>query len=188
MTVVGTGSLATLAASTPASGDEQAVVVAIISGSVTLTVAILGALATYLASKREQRRRTYSEAVRAATAWKELLYRVRRRQDDEAASIIDRFHQAQDNLSYYEAWVGAESKFMARSYKRLVSSVKDQTDDLIREAWAQGVRPVTGATLPADVHPDIHAAVATFLDDVRCHLSPWPWRKLAMVWRNRGVA
>ena len=166
---------------------ERALVVAIIGGAVALVVAIIGALAGYFAGKRQQRRVTYSEAVKAATAWKELLYRVRRRRDN-ADEVIELTHVAQESLAYYEAWVGAESKYMARSFKRLVTSVKAKTESLIQEAWKQGVRPVPGDASPEDAHPDVDADVEAFLKDVRSHLSPWPWRKLAVVWRNREGA
>lgn len=95
------------------------------------------------------------------------------------------FHKAQESLSYYQSWVGAESKHMSRSYKRLVDAVKLATDGAIREAWRDSVRTVPGDALPSDDHPDLDRAVGAFLRDVRSHLSPWPWRKVAMVWRNR---
>jgi hypothetical protein len=169
----------------PLTTDERAIIVAIIAAAVSIVVAVLGALAAFFAARRQQRRTTYSEAVRAATAWKELLYRVRRRQEGQAPAIIELFHQAQDDLSYYEAWVGAESKYMARSYRSLIKAVKDQTEAPIRAAWQDELRSVPGDAVPGDVHPDISDAVGAFLKDVRSHLSPWPWRKLAMAWRNR---
>lgn len=168
--------------------NERALVVAVIGSATAVIVAIVGAMVAYFTAKRQQRRATYSEAVRAATAWKELLYRVRRRQKGQAPAIIELFHQAQDNLSYYQAWVGAESKYMARSYARLTEAVKKPVEPLVREAWKEGIRGVPGDARPGDVHPDPSAAVGAFLQDVRSHLSPWPWRKIAMVWRNRKGA
>jgi hypothetical protein len=171
-----------------ATSDQRVIVVAILSAAATILAAMFSALAAYLASKRQQRRTTYSEAVRAATAWKELLYRVRRRQEGQAPAIIDLFHRAQDDLSYFEAWVGAESKYMRRSYLRLVVAVKAATEEPIQQAWRDPVRPQPGDAQPGDVHPDLGEAVGAFLTDVRSHLSPWPWRKVAMVWRNRKGA
>lgn len=164
--------------------SERAIIVAVIAGAVAISVSVLGALAAYLAAKRQQRRTTYSEAVRAATAWKELLYRVRRRQKGQEAAVIELFHLAQENLSYYEAWVEAESKYMGRSYKRLVRAVKSATETSIQEAWREQRRPLPGDARASDVHPDLNEAVSAFLKDVRSHLSPWPWRKVAMVYRN----
>lgn len=164
--------------------SERAITVAVIAGAVAITVSVLGALAAYFAAKRQQRRTTYSEAVRAATAWKELLYRVRRRQKGQEHAIVELFHVAQENLSYYEAWVEAESKYMGRSYKRLVRAVKSATEASIQQAWREQRRPLPGDARPGDVHPNLDPVVSAFLQDVRSHLSPWPWRKIAMVCRN----
>ena len=168
--------------------SNHALTIAVIAASASVVVSVMGALAAYMAAKRQQRRVTYSEAVRAATAWKELLYRVRRRRAGQEAGIIELFHQAQDNLSYYEAWVAAESEYMARSYARLVKAVKDVTETEIQQAWKDEIRTSLGDALPDDVHPDVSGAVSAFLKDVRSHLSPWPWRKIAMAWRNREGA
>lgn len=174
--------IATVAAD-PKSGTGPTTA-AIIAGSVALTVAVLSALSAYLAAKRQQRRVTYSEAVKAATAWTELLYRVRRRRRGQGPAIIELFHLAQENLAYYQAWVGAESPHMACSYRRLVTTVKAATEAEIQQAWQDPIRPIPGDALPNENHPDIDEAVGAFLKDVRSHLSPWPWRKLAMVRRN----
>jgi hypothetical protein len=167
------------------SESSVTLVAAVLAGFVALIVAIIGAMAAYFATKREARRITYSKAVRAATAWKELLYRVRRRNANQASDIVQLFHEAQDDLSYYQAWIGADSRSMARSYRRLVEEVKQATQEPIKKAWAEPIRPVPGDALPDDLHPDLQMFVAAFLDDVRSHLSPWPWRKLQVVWRNR---
>lgn len=167
------------------SDATKAVITTSITAGATLTVAILSLLAAYLAGKRERRRSLYSEAVRAAVAWRELLYRVRRRRAGQESELISAFHSAQDQLAYYQAWVGSDSRLMKRSYDRLVREVKAQTEDLIRSAWADPVRPIPGNAVDTDEHPDLSAAIDTFLKDVRSHLSPWPWRKLAVVGRNR---
>ena len=167
---------------------ERALLVAGIAASATITVALLTALAAYLAMKRERRREVYSEAVRSAVSWKEMLYRVRRRSEGQEQDLISRFHELQDRLAYHQAWVGSDSEYMKRSYDRLVSEIKAKTQPLIAEAWTGTIRPVPGNAWPEDVHPDLSGLVDTFLEDVRGHLSPWPWRKLAVVCRNRKGA
>lgn len=152
----------------------------------TIAVAIVGALAAYLATKRERRRLLYGEAVRAAVRWKEMLYRVRRRGKADDQDLVQRFHELQDDLSYYEAWIGAESPYMKRSYDRFVKMVKDSTQGLIQDAWAIPPRPDPTQTPPDEEHPDLSRHVDAFLKDVRSHVSPWPWRKLAVRWRNRS--
>lgn len=164
---------------------DNSVLVAVIGGLATVCVAIIGVVVTYLASKRERRRQIYGEAVRWALSWEGLLYRIRRRTEDEAGSIIQRFHEVQDQVTYQRAWIASESRYMARSYDRLVEDVKRATEDLIREAWSGRVRPVPGNALPDDKHPNLSDATDRFMRDVRSHLSPMPWRRVAVWWRNR---
>ena len=151
----------------------------------TVSVAVLGGFVAYLATKREHRRQLYSEAVRAAVAWQELLYRVRRRSDDDERDLVHRFHDAQHELSFFEAWVASDSKYMARSFERLVTAVKTETGSLIQEAWRTEPRSVSAGASPDDKHPNLTEERAAFMADVRSHLSPLLWRRLALVWRNR---
>jgi hypothetical protein len=144
----------------------------------------LSALGAYLAAKRERRRSLYSEAVKAAVAWDEMLYRVRRRGDGAERALIDRFHELQDDLTFHTSWVGSESKYMSRSYTKLTKGVKQATEDLIKTAWKEPLRPIPGDALDGEIHPDTDRYVEAFLTDVRSHLSPLPWRKLAVACRN----
>mgnify|MGYP001496572196 CR=1 FL=1 len=156
-----------------------------VPAAATIIVAILSALAAYLGVKRERRRSLYSDAVKAAVAWEEMLYRVRRRGEGAERGLIDRFHELQDSLTFYDAWVGSDSKYMSRSYRKLTTGVKKATEDLIKSAWQDPIRPVPGDARDGEAHPDIGRYVDAFLADVRSHLSPLPWRKLAVAGRNR---
>ena len=169
----------------PATTD---VLAASIPAAATVIVALLTALAAYLAGKRERRRRLYSEAVKSAVAWQELLYRVRRRAREDERELVNRFHDCQDQISLYRAWVGSESVYVQRSYDRLVGAVKSQTQGLITAAWDDPVRPIPGNALDAEEQPDVTPATDAFLKDVRSQLSPWPWRKVAVRYRNRSGA
>lgn len=165
---------------------ERALVVAGIAASATLVAATIAATAAYLASKRERRRLLYGEAFKAALGWHEMLYRVRRRRTDNEGELVETFHELQERLTYYQGWIASESRYMERSYKRLVAAVKGGTEPLIRQAWESPVRPVPGNALPADEHPTFDAESSRFLQDVRSFLSPLYFRKLAVVWRNSG--
>lgn len=158
--------------------------IAILGMATTVVVAILSALAAYLAAKRDRRRTLYSEAVQAIAGWKEMLYRVRRRQTDDAPELVAQFHELQDKLAFCEAWVGSESKYMARSYRRLVREVKGATESLIQEAWEKPPRSPGVAETEFGPVPDLTSSIDRFLADVRSHLSPLPWRKLAIASRN----
>lgn len=130
----------------------------------------------------------YGEAFRAALEWQEMLYRIRRRENtNEAAhAVITRFHDLQERLNYYEGWIGSESKYMRRSYRRLVDSQKREMKNYIQDAWSKP--GTTGNAQDDDRYPD--AAILTdaadlFLRDVRNHLSIQPWRWLIVVFRNQ---
>lgn len=156
-----------------------------VPAAASITVAVLTGLAAYLASKRERRRGLYGEATKAAVGWHEMLYRVRRRGVADDRKLIEQFHDLQDQITYYRAWIGSESQYVQRSYDRLVLAVKAATQPLINQAWDQPVREPPANALPDDVHPGISGDTAAFLKDVRSQLSPWPWRKLAVRCRNR---
>ncbi len=160
--------------------------IALLGVAATLIVTIVAALSAYLASKRERRRTLYTEAVQAIVGWKEMLYRVRRRTKDDEPGLVGAFHELQDKMAYYQAWIAADSKYMSRSYARLVLKIKKVTTDLIWQAWDEPIRPAPGKARPEEMHPDIDQFVQAFGDDCRSHLSPLPWRKLALVLRNRS--
>ena len=162
--------------------------IAILGMATTVVVALLSALAAYLASKRDRRRSLYSEAVQVIVGWKEMLYRVRRRSDDQTRDLVNSFHDLQDKLSYYQAWIAGESKYMSRSYAKLVKGIKGKTETLIEKAWQAPGQPDPGKTPKVEEHPDMSEYVDAFSADLRSHLSPWPWRKVAVAWRNRKGA
>lgn len=166
------------------SETAQALTVASIAAAATIIVCVLTALAAFLAAKRQHRRLICGEAIRAATAWKEMVYRVRRRSGADDAQLRNEIHKLQSDLLYYHAWIGNESRYMAVSFQRLVSGINATTDDELRRAWSESPRIEPSGTLSGELDPDVGPNVAAFLRDVRSHLSPWPWRKVAMARRN----
>lgn len=176
---------ATAATKSTSADSSTASTVAVIAAVASILVALLAGFFTYAAAKRQVRRDTFSAAVRAAVAWKEMVYRVRRRGSGDAPRLIEEFHKLQDELAYYEAWVAIESPSMAKSYRRLVKAVKSKTEDLIREAWDAPIRPVPGNAIDSDVHPDVSADTDAFLEDIRDHMSIWFWPRLQLRKRNR---
>lgn len=169
--------------------DDQIKLVAAGAAAVAaVVVALMSAFLARVFAGRDRRRQMFGEAFKAALEWREMLYRVRRRDSTEEAerAILDRFHDLQERLNYYEGWIGSESKFMRRSYRKLVREQKAATRSLIQDAWNEpGKR---GNATEADVHPDTREAqlvADAFLRDVRNHLSVQPWRWLMVAVRNR---
>ncbi|GLY14155.1 hypothetical protein Kisp01_11710 [Kineosporia sp. NBRC 101677] len=170
------------------SENERALLVAAISVGGALCVALFTVSVTQLANGRDRRRKLYGEAVKAALAWKELLYRVRRRpsSDEGARELINKFHEAQECLDFYHAWIGAESKSLSRSYEKLTRGVKTRTEEPIRQAWEEDARAVPGNARPDDAHPNVDDLTECFLRDVRAHLSIRPLKRAGLWYRNRG--
>lgn len=161
----------------------------VVAAAATVIASLITTYVARAAAIKERRRALYGEAIQAAVSWNELLYRVRKRRDNKehAREITEKFHETQDRLAYYQGWVASESKYLARSYRRLIARIKTETEPLIQQAWSEPVRKTKDlAKSDGDTHSDVHKFVDAFVQDVRSHLSLLPWRKLAVAWRNRG--
>ena len=146
----------------------------------TLIIALVSAWLAWRTARYTERRKLYAEATKAAVAWVELLYRVRRRgsnDEDVVRPLVERFHQAQENLTFHKAWIGSESEHMAASYKMLVDGVKARTLNQINEEWESEPRALPANAVEGDTHPDVSDLTDAFLGDVRSHLSPNPFSK-----------
>jgi hypothetical protein len=167
--------------------SDSAVKGAIVTGVFALSVAGLGWILTRLSARRDTRRNLHSEAYKAALAWREMLYRVRRRPPDDTANwrLIDRFHELQEELDYYQGWLCTESRYLGHSYSRMVGKIKTECEPRLVAAWKAPLRdPSEGAPVGED-HPQITETTTMFLRDVRSYLSFWQLPKLFVMWRNR---
>ena len=154
-----------------------------------LLLAGFRAAALVVSGAQARRREVYSEAYKAAMAWREMLYRVRRRADGDRAAhaLVDRFHDLQEQLDYFEGWVASESASMAKSYCRLVAAIKMKTRGPLQAAWSENRRRLpSDGPLEGDKHPDLTAERDAFLKDVRSHLSFLLFPRIAVIWRNRS--
>jgi hypothetical protein len=165
------------------------VVSGLIAGGFAVLGTLLKALGWLVSAPRDRRRDLHGRAYQDAMAWLEMLYRIRRRPEDGSGDreLIVRFHELQEHIDYHRGWLGSESRFLARSYCRLVDAIKRASEPLIQEAWTEEPR-TSGAPAPdGERHPDIDADSLDFLTDVRLHLSYWPLFPAARVaWRNRA--
>lgn len=161
------------------SDNDVKLIVAASAAVSALSVAILSAALARLFAQRDRRRQMYGEAYRTALEWREMVYRVRRRDNttEHNRELVDKFHDLQERLDYYEGWIGSESRFMRRSYSKLVGAAKTATKEDLQDAWNKRGR--TGNADAADHHPEIDTDIKDgFLKDVRGHLS---------IWRRPGV-
>ncbi|WP_024936265.1 hypothetical protein [Actinomadura welshii] len=113
-------------------------------------IAIVGAAITAVlnhgfnqrAVRREQRARTFAEALSAVEDYAELPYRVRRRSGnaDARLQLTEDISKIQSRIAFYQAWLRIEAPQVATAYEKLVRSAKRQAGGQMSQAWAQRVR------------------------------------------------
>jgi hypothetical protein len=153
-------------------------------------ISVAGALLTFYATAykatRDRRRSLYSEAFRAAMSWVEVVYRVRRRTPAGQEDLLQHLHKLQEDIAYYQGWLATEAPALGVSYRRLVNGVRTEVGPLLREAWAEKVRPPWEGTPQGEKEPDVAMVSAHYLEDVREHLSVWWWVRRRVRTRNLG--
>jgi len=159
----------------------------VIAALIALATLVLRAMGLVLSGQQSRQRDLFSKAYGSAMGWNELLYRVRRRTNtpEADAALVDRFHDLQEQIDYYEGWTASEGAAIGRSYCQFVKGVKEATEGLIQDAWQRPGR-VPGDLTPNDeVHPDLHPARMRFLTDVRAQLSFLLLPRLFVIYRNQ---
>jgi len=169
---------------------RAAVDAALVAGIVTLAVAVLRGIGLVLGRAQERQRTLYSKAYEAAMAWNEMVYRVRRRanEDDTERELVERFHTLQERIDYFEGWTASEGASIGTSYCRLVREIKNKTEPLIRAAWAEPGRAPSDPTPDDDEHADLRQERDRFLKDVRAQLSLLLLPRLAVWKRSKGTS
>jgi hypothetical protein len=113
------------------------------STAVTVVLAVLGSgvvaaiLGTVLGNTRANRDR-YAQVVRCLVAWAEFPYRVRRRTDDEPATLTalaDRGHTLQEQLAESRAWVAAESRAVSEVFDSCIRDLSTSVGPACVAAW-----------------------------------------------------
>lgn len=155
--------------------------------------AVLAALLTHYLGQNERelanRRQLYAEALQSALGWREMLYRVRRRQkgkDDEKV-ITQQFHSLQEKIDYYDGLIWSYSKSLSKSYRSLVTEIKRTTEPLLREAWKDN--PISPQTYDptASKNPKFKKELDSFMEDVIRQVKPryHILAKINLWWNNR---
>ncbi len=154
---------------------------------VAALTALLVAWSSRVTERQDSRRSLYSEAYKSALSWVEMLYRVRRRDPAKQHELVEQFHLLQERLDYHHGWIESESRSLGRSYRDLISTLKNATNDQIRQAWREDpCDPAEGFDVQADGLPGVAAAKDWFIADVRDHLTVLRfWRRIALHRRYR---
>lgn len=124
-----------------------------ISTALTIVLAILGSsvlagvLGTILGNSRANaaaRRDRYAQVVRYMVAWNEYPYRIRRRTDDQPATLTalaDRGHALQEQLGESRAWVAGESRALSSVLDRCLRDLSAIVGPACVDAWQQPPSP-----------------------------------------------
>ena len=104
--------------------------------------AVLGAIASRafarMSETADRRRNRYAEAVQTLVAWTEYPYRVRRRTDDDPATLTalaNHGHDLQERLALHQAWIATEHPALANTYAEARATLNRLVSPLISDAW-----------------------------------------------------
>ena len=164
-------------------------VIGLVAGSSVLAAIITHYLGNN-ANERSKRRKLYAEALQVALGWREMLYRVRRRQptSEDEKTITAQFHNLQERLDYYDGLIWSYSKSLGRSYRRLVKKVRKTSLPLIREAWKNKPIPPQDYESSKLKNPKFDVELRDFMNDVVRQTKPRYriFAKLKLWWGNRN--
>ncbi|NEA33402.1 hypothetical protein [Streptomyces sp. SID13031] len=131
----------------PVSTASWTTVVTVAFGSSVLGTTV-GKLLDRTGSRTETIRAGYADATKALNAWGQFPYRIRRRVDDTAETLV-RLEalgaEIQEALAYATGWVSAESSELGEIYNRLVELLRAEVTLHAREAWASPPAGVASA-------------------------------------------
>lgn len=127
-------------------------------------------------NRRDRKREMCARAVADALAWMELPYRIRRRVDDDPATIhelADAAHQLQEALFFHDAWLRFEMPEAGTGYGALVSACKSAVGEAIQEAWTSPPASQPGNMIIGNLSIDrsgADRALAVLTETMRRHL------------------
>jgi hypothetical protein len=117
-------------------------------GLVAIVASAFGALIIFalsqLAATRDRQREEYAKALQSAVKWKEMPYRIRRRDpNDQAAAtrLVEVMHELQEEIAFHDAWLSVQAPEVAIAYRSLIEKVKSETEGHLQVAWEAGESP-----------------------------------------------
>lgn len=128
---------------------------------------LAGVLGTLLGNARANaavRRDRYAQVVRCLVAWAEYPYRIRRRTDDEPATLsalANHGHTLQEQLAESKAWVAAESQAVSKVFDSCLKELSARVSPACIAAWQAPPVTTAAAMVLGDVGPrDVDQIVA----------------------------
>lgn len=171
-----------------AAGDAfpWVLIAAIVTAAVAAWLAVWTARRKSREEERARQRTLFAEAYQAYAAYKEMPYAIRRRRDDdlpgERVRLSEITREIQGKITYYEAWIAAESTTVGHAYSRVVAELRKVAGGAMREAWrAAPIATDAEMNMPSTVIDlsSLTALEKDFTLTVHAHLNrlaPW-WPK-----------
>jgi hypothetical protein len=155
------------------------IIVAAITGAVSLLALAINAVLTAYRERVNRRREMFSKAFAAAVAYEEFPYVVRRRRvsapEDERIRISTELRKVQEDLSYYSTWLFTESRPISDAYEALILKLREIAGREIQNAWNQ---PPVGSDAEMNISGlglnGLKPFKQVYLREVVDHLSPVP--------------
>lgn len=148
--------------------------------SIALVTAAGTQFFTRLRDAAERRLNRYVEVVQTLVAWVEFSYRIRRRVDDDPATLAALAalgHKLQEQLAGDQAWVLAESRRVGATYLEVRRAISAVVGPAASEAWSLPAASRPGDMVLGDWGPGKSAAVQIARLE-ECISHRFGWRRL----------
>jgi hypothetical protein len=158
--------------------------------AIPVAIAVFSAIGTLIIGRlgdaASRRRDRYAQAVGTLVAWLEFPYRIRRRVDDEPAtlsSLAVRGNDLQEQLASDEVWIVTESQQVAVVYREVRSAIGKAVNVAAKEAWnlPPAAKPSDMVLGPWGPNQSCKEHLERLQQSVQWRFG---WRRLRL-WRNR---
>lgn len=148
-----------------------------------LIVAVLGLLSSTLvfalaqrAAAHDRQRAEYAKALSLINQWTEMPYRVHRRNRDEPDEpLVERYHELQEGIEFYSAWIAVESEPIYAAYQALLTETRRQVTPHSQNAWEAS--PPESMNIGPPYRVDIEKVRADYIESVRSHFAWYGWKR-----------
>jgi hypothetical protein len=171
------------------SGFSPAVVAAVVSATVVVVAAFISGASTATRDRHNSRRTTYSGAYSACVAYREMAFRIRRRQgaraDEDRRVLASEMAAVATELAGYVALMHSMPPRMCKLFMTLVEKTREVADAAISDAWRLPPADSDAAMIAEDIDfSSLTGAEAAYLQGIGQYLGAAPaWYQ--RVWRSR---
>jgi hypothetical protein len=128
------------------------------------------------AATNDRKRQEYAKALALVFKWQEMPYRILRRDPESPAQpLIQRMHDLQEKIAFYEAWIAVESTQISVAYRDLIKETRKQVAPHLQAAWQSDppISPNVGNRYPVEVEQ----YKRSYIEAVRAHFQWTNWSR-----------